>query len=895
MRSFPRVFGTKTILLAVFSLFLTVLMAQNRPVLNLELGKTYKIEARSTYESHGVSIGITPDFTIPTIVRLNWSLEVIEKTSKSQHLVKVQCTRALQHEHNLNDGIDSDYLCKADQKHFKYKSFSKLEESTMYWQIDRNGRITHFFSKNPKEHRVDPKTAICKDSIWLFAYFIPDFSSQTQYFVDWTEIKNDHGFLVSLMNYEQNPELINLNYGDKVPQKWLKTKPYVRPKQHYQFNYLPYEAVGNVQLDPQHGRFRTSKDTLNFDPASGWIKSGQWTFWIKTGWFRNPDLFVKPSPKMEEWLMLIGPFDIEHLSETRDFSNLLRQQEIDFQEKMKKLSSDRKELSEYEFQVISYLLRYRRANTLLTSVQINYQLDIRSFSKPLKKYALDLPLMNDLVEDQSIFALFLENILNHKMFYLQSEHWYRRPYLLAERYNMAGMFLTGKPRFVLQMSLLERAMRENFSLHYIQPIFEDFKLQYPLASALANLQALFERLQKLEPGNPFPYFQAKTRKGIWRNIYDYRGQKIMLHIIDDIHYLQTDITSIDLWKLKKYYPEFKVVHLVFVYNDQRLDKIIKAKMNPDAGDLLIIRNDMDGGIQKWGEALNHKDLSGQNNRTYLIDEKGKIFDYLIYYDQGPIIFNEEFAKKVPAFIAHKAKNEFPWLKKWGLPALGLLLSLVLGSLIGSVLVKRKERARRERLENQLQLIRTQLNPHFVFNTMNAIQHLILAQKNQQASEYLSELGGLMRKVLTLTKNELISLYEELELLGQYCKLEALRKNFDWKISLPPELDPHNTLIPSMLLQPLVENSIVHGFLPMQEKGQLDIIVETHQNQLYVRVLDNGQGLHQTQKMESKGLQKSMAINRERLRLLYRNLARLELKPRLPQAGTEALVILPLEN
>jgi two-component sensor histidine kinase len=895
MRLYPHFFSTKTNLFVAFSLLVSALMAQDRPVLNLQVGKTYRIEARSSYESHSASLGITPDFSIPTIARLNWSLEVIEKTPKDQHLVKVRCTRALQHEHNLNDGIDSDYLSEADQKHAKYESFSKLAEGTIYWQIDQNGRITHCFDQNPKEQRIDPKTAICKDSIWLFAYFIPDFSSKNQYFVDWTEIKNDFGYLIPLTNYEQNSEHVNLIYGDTVPREWLKTKLFVRPKRHYQFNYVPCYSVGKIQLASQYGRFRTSTDTLNFDPSSGWIKNGQWSFWIKKGWFRNPDLFMKPSPKMEKWLEQLVAFDIKYLSTTRDFNHLLRQQEIDFQEKIKAISSDRKELSEYEFQVISSLLRYRRATILLSSVLMNSQLDLQSISKPLKEYALDLPLVNDLVEDQYIFPFFLQNILDYKMAYLPSGHRYHRSFRLAERYNMAGLLFTGKSRFVLQKSLLEQAMGDNISLHHILPIFENFRRQYPQAPEMVNLQTWIERLKKLEPGNPFPYFQAKTQEGIWRNINDYRGQKILLHIIDHIHFLKPNVMEIDLWKLKKYYPEFKVIHLAFIYDNTTLDKIIKAKMNPDAGELLIIRNDMEGDLQRWKEALNHLNISGQNNRTYLIDEKGKIFDYLLFADQGSIIFNEEFAQKVPAFIAHKAKNEFPWLKKWGLPTLGLLLSLILGTWIGSALVKRKEKARRERLENQLQLIRTQLNPHFVFNTMNAIQQLILSQKNQQASEYLSELGGLMRKVLSLTKNELISLYEEMELLGQYCKLEALRKNFDWKISLPPELDLHNTLIPSMLLQPLVENSILHGFLPMQEKGQLDIMVETHQNQLYVRILDNGLGLAKAQKNESKGLQKSMAINRERLRLLYQNLARLELKPRSAQNGTEALVVLPLDN
>ena len=225
----------------------------------------------------------------------------------------------------------------------------------------------------------------------------------------------------------------------------------------------------------------------------------------------------------------------------------------------------------------------------------------------------------------------------------------------------------------------------------------------------------------------------------------------------------------------------------------------------------------------------------------------------------------------------------------------MLVTVFLSWWLTGLYTRRRERIRRQRLEIQLQAIRAQLNPHFVFNTMNAIQHLMLSHKTEKAQEYLAELGGLMRSVLNLTKDELVSIHEELNIVQQYCKLEALRKDFELSIKIDPGIDPYNTLIPPMVLQPLVENSIVHGFLPLSEKGQLEIEVQKNDQFIEIWVRDNGVGLELAQDRGSKGLQKSLELNRQRLQLMYKGKARFSLKTRPSGQGVEALIQLPIES
>src|SRR4029078_4192387 len=167
----------------------------------------------------------------------------------------------------------------------------------------------------------------------------------------------------------------------------------------------------------------------------------------------------------------------------------------------------------------------------------------------------------------------------------------------------------------------------------------------------------------------------------------------------------------------------------------------------------------------------------------------------------------------------------------------------------------------QRTEMEMQALRAQMNPHFIFNSLNSINRFILQNNKTQASEYLTKFSKLVRMILQNSQASLISLESELESLGLYLEMEALRFNyhFDYKISVPNDLDVEVLKVPPLILQPYVENAIWHGLMHKEEKGQLDIEVSEETDHLYFKITDNGIGREKATAMASKSATKHKSM------------------------------------
>lgn len=146
---------------------------------------------------------------------------------------------------------------------------------------------------------------------------------------------------------------------------------------------------------------------------------------------------------------------------------------------------------------------------------------------------------------------------------------------------------------------------------------------------------------------------------------------------------------------------------------------------------------------------------------------------------------------------------------------------------------------KEKAQLQLDAVRSQLNPHFLFNALAGIQNLMNTDQSEQANRYLTRFARLTRAVLK--SNDLISLDEERNLLDDYLQMEQLRFNFKYKITTDPDLDLNNTEIPSMLLQPFIENAVKHGIAGLSSDGQIDIAIFKTNDDLILKIEDNGKG------------------------------------------------------
>lgn len=178
-------------------------------------------------------------------------------------------------------------------------------------------------------------------------------------------------------------------------------------------------------------------------------------------------------------------------------------------------------------------------------------------------------------------------------------------------------------------------------------------------------------------------------------------------------------------------------------------------------------------------------------------------------------------------------------------------------------------------ELEIKALRAQINPHFLFNCMNSINRMILNNETEDASRYLTKFSKLVRLILENSETTTISLEKELSMLESYIQLEALRfkGKINYRIVLDESIDPEDTYLPSMVLQPFVENAIWHGLMHKEskEKGMITIVIKEEGDRLLCTIEDNGVGREKARILSEKSVLKSkslgMKITEERLRLL----------------------------
>lgn len=171
------------------------------------------------------------------------------------------------------------------------------------------------------------------------------------------------------------------------------------------------------------------------------------------------------------------------------------------------------------------------------------------------------------------------------------------------------------------------------------------------------------------------------------------------------------------------------------------------------------------------------------------------------------------------------------------------------------------------IETQLSLLSGQLNPHFLFNALNAIQGTIMNEEFDTANTYISAVANFMRRVMDDGIKEFISLQEELNLEEEYLKIEHKRKKFTYNIKISPSLNPLEIEFPPLLLQPILENSIRHGLSSTITNPHIEIEIYKDKKNLVVKIMDNGTYWDVTKFIEGQGFsltQKRISIYNDKL-------------------------------
>jgi LytS/YehU family sensor histidine kinase len=258
-------------------------------------------------------------------------------------------------------------------------------------------------------------------------------------------------------------------------------------------------------------------------------------------------------------------------------------------------------------------------------------------------------------------------------------------------------------------------------------------------------------------------------------------------------------------------------------------------------------------------------------------------------------------------LSQQSKMQNLKIRESNLQLLGVLLVTFLLLAIAFLFLRQnKMNALNAKLEMNQKLLRSQMNPHFIFNAMVGIQSNIYKDEPELAANYLSSIAHLTRSIIENSKEDFVLLEKEIATLKHYLILQELRfqGKFTFTIETDPQMETEDIILPPMLLQPFIENAIVHGVIPKTDgTGLIQVHFQQTGNQMIIEITDNGVGREKSQdatRSTEAHLSVATTITTERLAILNRKSKKaysfqiIDLKDANAAAtGTKTIFTLPL--
>ncbi len=325
----------------------------------------------------------------------------------------------------------------------------------------------------------------------------------------------------------------------------------------------------------------------------------------------------------------------------------------------------------------------------------------------------------------------------------------------------------------------------------------------------------------------------------------------------------------------KFYPN------AFI-NTKLLDKVIFGCLYfPNEGSSLVDEKDAEKFEKEWRAAFKMLKLPPASSAPYY--HKDKKHDYFFAGQLDDIAIYDRALSKKEIMALYNAPNPRPdilrIIVKWTLVFTVVIMIILLAKFYTKFRIRKALRKETEKnflrnnaYEQQNKVLKAQMDPHFIFNSLNTIQQFIVTNNNEKAQLYLYKFSRLMRQMIESNLKDSISLEEEIELCERYLEIETLRFDniFNYSITAPEGKDPSEIFIPHFLIQPFIENAIWHGLLPKKGDKQIEIVFKiVDENTLSCTIDDNGVGRKTFEQTTSATRKKSLAINfiRQRLELM----------------------------
>lgn len=286
--------------------------------------------------------------------------------------------------------------------------------------------------------------------------------------------------------------------------------------------------------------------------------------------------------------------------------------------------------------------------------------------------------------------------------------------------------------------------------------------------------------------------------------------------------------------------------MIYLWNDDKTVLLQKAGYGPNGSLEEVIKQPFN--VEPWQGIVGHV---AATRKPIMLGDTSKDSRYrpdvLTRYSElcVPALYNGELISVIDS--EDFAKDYYTQQHLQILTTIATMMAARLVSIEAAEDIRRKKEELNKINEQMAQLelasLRSQMNPHFIFNSLNSVQKYIWENKEEDAAEYLAKFAKLMRAILENSRKDLVTLKEEIDILKIYIELEHRRSNgqFDYSIKTDETLNQDLAMVPPMLMQPFIENAIWHGLNKKKSKGILAVTVEKQNDKLICIIDDDGVG------------------------------------------------------
>lgn len=422
----------------------------------------------------------------------------------------------------------------------------------------------------------------------------------------------------------------------------------------------------------------------------------------------------------------------------------------------------------------------------------------------------------------------------------------QKEFASQEDYLLNKQILSGYPKYLVNKVNLSVLMADKMMLRDIEEDYNDFISSCPDTSMTNNLKKLYNKLLPFEAGNDI----RETGLIIADSLPLKKGSDrtyILLYLTTGTGLSQQNLQDALDWQK--------------LLQTEGLASTVQLKPYGRFSSHNAVR-------VKPFKAISEKQLQDLNNNlgfyslAILMREDGTIL-----YRQSTLTDKKTMLDIIRKDMNHPKENTGLLNFIYGCITTFLLAIGILYLYRRRIKAKQKqEQTQRQIRELELRAIRSQMNPHFIFNALSSIQNLINRSANKEASEYLVNFSRLLRKVLSTSEKKLVPLSDEIEQIQLYLKLEQLRFPFSYSITVDENIEPELIEIPGMLIQPFVENAVKHGIAP-RGMGEINIQLSLQNQQLVIDIADDGPGIKASDRDKGFGI-RAISSQFELLKTVY---------------------------